>query len=100
MVAHGCGELKAEALAPGITQGGHVLQVRFGFLGKDGNGLAQFKELVLGVSHQLHKDATLAATAAAKGTHDLFELLLEVVGLAVQLGTPAETLLGNMVDEL
>jgi hypothetical protein len=100
MVAHGGGELKAEALTPGITQGSHGLQGRFGLLGKEGNGLAQFKELVLGVSHQLHKDALLAATAAAKGTHDLFERLREVVDLALQVGPPPAALLDDVVKEL
>jgi hypothetical protein len=100
MLAHDCGELKTEMLAPCITQGSHVLKMLFGFLSKGGNGFAQFQELVFGVSHQLHEDTTLAATAAAKGTHDLFERLLEVLGLALQLRTPAATLLDNVVDEL
>ena len=58
------------------------------------------KELVLGLSHQLHKDTTLAATAAAKGPHDLLERLLEVLGLAVQMGPPTTPLLDDVVDEL
>jgi hypothetical protein len=100
MVAHGRGELQAETLALCITQGGHVLKVLFGFLGKGFHGLAQFKELMLGLAYQLHEDTTLASTASAKGTHDLLELLLEAPGLALQLGASVTALLGDVVDDL
>jgi hypothetical protein len=100
MVAHGRRELETETLAPCRTQGGHLLKVLFGLVGKGGNRLAQFKELMFGLSHELHKDTTLAATATAKGTHDFFERLFEVLGLAVELGMAAATLLDDMVNEL
>jgi hypothetical protein len=98
MVAHGRGEMQAEPLAACITQGG-LLKVRVGFLSQGVNGLTQFQELVFGLSHQLHEDATLASTAAAKGTHDLCEFLLEVLDLIVQAATPVAPLLGDVVDE-
>ena len=100
MVAHGRSELQTETLALCITQGGHVCKVLFGLVGQGGNGLAQFQELVFGVSHQLHEDTALAATAAAKGPHDLVERLREVLGLAVQVGPPTAPLLDDVVDEL
>ena len=100
MAAHGRGELQTEPLAPGLAQGGHVCQGLFGFLGKGCHGFPQCKELVFGAAHQLHEDATLAATAAATGTHDLCALLLEGVDLAVQLGPAAAALLDDVVDEL
>ena len=99
MVAHSRGELQTETLAPCITQGGHVLKVLFGFLGQGGHGLTQGKELLFGVSYELHEDSPVASTASAEGTHDLFELLRETLGLAVQLGAPAAALLGNVGDE-
>jgi hypothetical protein len=54
---------------------------------------------VFGLSHQLHEDSTLASTAAAEGTHHLFDLLCEALGLAVEVGAPAAALLGDVVDK-
>jgi hypothetical protein len=83
MVAHSRDELLTETLAPRITQGGDRLKVLWGFWGEGGNGLTQGQEWVFGLSHQLHEDATLAATAAAKSAHDLCERRLEGLDLAV-----------------
>ena len=83
----------------GALRGGHMLKVFFGFGGQGSNGLAQFEELVLCVAHQLHENPTLSATAAAKGTHDLCERLLEPLGWAVELGPAAVTLLDDVGDE-
>ena len=99
MVAHGRGELQTEPFAPWRAQGGHMLKVFFGFGGQGSNGLAQFEELGLCVAHQLHENPTLSATAAAKGTHDLCERLLEPLGWAVELGPAAVTLLDDVGDE-
>jgi hypothetical protein len=54
---------------------------------------------LFGLTHQRHKDTTLAATAAAKATHHLGEGVLQVVDLAVEWCGPAAALLGDMVDE-
>ena len=41
----------------------------------------------------------LAATAAAKTTHDLRECLREIAGLALERGGPVTALRDNVVDE-
>jgi hypothetical protein len=51
------------------------------------------------LSHQLDENVPLSSTAASKTTHDLFECLREVSGLALELGSPMATLLGDVVDE-
>jgi hypothetical protein len=100
MVAHGCDEFKAETLTSCIIQQSCLFKVLFGLLSKGFNGLTQFKELSFGLSHQLHEDSPVASTASAEGTHTLFELLLETLGLALKLGAPAAALMGDVVDEL
>jgi hypothetical protein len=46
------------------------------------DGLAECQELSFSMAHQCHEDAALPPALAAKTTHDLFQLLLEMVGLA------------------
>ena len=79
MVAHRCGERQEETLALGLPQG---------------------KELLFGLTHQGHAHASLPSTAAAKTPHDLCEGVLQVLGVAVELGGPAAALLRDGVDEL
>ena len=50
-------------------------------LAKRVDGLAEGQELPFGVAHQGHEDAALPPALAAKTTHDLFQLLLQTVGL-------------------
>jgi hypothetical protein len=51
------------------------------------------------VSYQLDEDMPLAATAAAKTTHDLRENLREVAGLVLEGGGPGTALRDDVVDE-
>jgi hypothetical protein len=44
-------------------------------------GLAKGEELSFSLAHQGHEDTALPPALAAKTTHDLLQLLLEIVGL-------------------
>jgi hypothetical protein len=61
--------------------------------------LTECKELLFRLSHQLDENLPVSSTASSKTTHDLFEFLREVSGLALELGSPLATLLGDVVDE-
>ena len=61
--------------------------------------LTECKELLFRLSPQLDENVPVSSTASSKTTHDLFEFLREVSGLALELGRPLATLLGDVVDE-
>ena len=64
------------------------------------DGLAECKKLPFGVAHQRHEDAALPPALAAKTPHDLFQFLVQTVGLAPQADGPAAASLGETFDEL
>jgi carboxyl-terminal processing protease len=64
------------------------------------NALAKIKELPFGVAHQRHEDAALPSALAAKSPHDLFQLLLQLVGLAPQGDGAAVASLGKPFNAL
>jgi hypothetical protein len=99
MVAHRCGERQAETLVLRITQGDGVFEALLGLESKGFDWLTECQELLFRLSHQLDEHLPVSSTAAAKPTHDLFECLREVAGLALELGRPRATLLGDVVDE-
>ena len=51
-------------------------------LAKGVDGLAECQELSFSLAHQGHEDTALPPALAAKTTHDLLQLLLEIVDLA------------------
>lgn len=59
----------------------------------------QIEEPLFRVANKLDEDATLAATTAAKTSHHFFEVMPEIVGLALQLGRPATALCCDVLDE-
>jgi hypothetical protein len=99
MVAHRCGEHQAETLVLSITQGDGVCEALLGLESKGLDRLTECKELLFRLSHQLDENLPVSSTASSKTTHDLFEFLREVSGLALELGSPLATLLGDVVDE-
>jgi hypothetical protein len=99
MVAHRCGERKAETLVLSITQGDGVGEALLGLESKGLDRLTECQELLFRLSHQLDENLPVSSTASSKTTHDLFEFLGEGSGLALELGRPLATLLGDVVDE-
>jgi hypothetical protein len=99
MVAHRCGERQAETLVLSITQGDGVCEALLGLESKGLDRLTECKELLCRLSHQLDANLPVSSTASSKTPHDLFECLREVSGLALELGSPLATLLGDVVDE-
>ena len=99
MVAHRRSEGKGETLTLGLTQGERLFEALFGLEGKGFDRLTACKELLFRVSHELDEDMPLAATAAAKTTHDLCEFLREASGWALECGGPVTALRGDVVDE-
>lgn len=99
MGAQACGQRTAETFTRGLAQGRRLFKVLLGLLSKGFDGLAKRKELLFRLAHQLHEDVPLTSTAAAKGPHDFCQRMLEVLGLALQRGSSAAALLGDVVDE-
>jgi hypothetical protein len=61
-------------------------------------GLAKGEELSCSLAHQGHEDTALPPALAAKTTHDLLQLLLEMVGLEPEAAGPAAASLGSSCD--
>jgi hypothetical protein len=99
MVAHRCGERKVETLVLSLTQGDSVFEALLGLESKAFDRLTECKELLFRWPYQLDENLPVPSTASAKTTHDLFECLREVSGVALELGSPRATLLGDVVDE-
>jgi hypothetical protein len=99
MGAHRRAQLPGKTLALGLTQRLCLFKTLLGLLGKACDGLAKFQELLFGLANQLDKDMCLAPATAAKGPHDFFDLLLEAVGLLLEVGRPAAALLSDVLDE-
>ena len=76
-----------------------MFEVRLGLAAQGFDGFPQCKELLFGLTHQRHEDATVTSTTAAKAPHDLGEGVLQVLGLVVELGGPAVALLRDVGDE-
>jgi len=76
-----------------------VCEVLLGLEAQGFDGFPQGKELLFGVTHQRHEDATLTSTTAAKAAHDLGEGVLQALGLVLELGGPVVALLRDVVDE-
>ena len=73
---------------------GRLVKELLGLLPKRGDGLAKRQELLFRVAHQFHEDVALPPALAAKATHDLFQLLLEAVGLALSAAWPGGCIAG------
>jgi len=99
MGAHRRAQLTSKTLALGLTQRLCLFKTLLGLLGKGFDGLAKFQELLFGVANQLDKDMRVAPAAAAKAPHDFVDLVLEAVGLLLELGRPAAALLRDVLDE-
>jgi hypothetical protein len=69
-------------------------------LAKRLDGRAKLKELPFGVAHQRHEDAALPSALAAKSPHDLFQRLLQMLGLAPQGDGAAVASLGKPFNAL
>ncbi len=99
MGAHRRAQLTGKTRALGLTQRLWLCKTLLGLLGTGFDGLATCQKLLFGVAHQRDKDRRLAPAAAAKAPHDFFALLLEAVGLLLELGRPAAALLRAVLDE-
>ena len=99
MGAHRRAQLTGKTRALRLTQRLCLFKTLLGLLGKSFDGLAKFQELLFGLANQLDKDMRLAPAAAAKAPHDFFDLLLEALGLLLELGRPAAALLSDVLDE-
>jgi hypothetical protein len=99
MGAHRRAQLTGKTLALGRTQRLCLFKTLLGLVGKGCDGLATCQELLFGVATQRDKDMRLAPAAAAKAPHDFFDLVLEAVGLLLELGRPAAALVSDVLDE-
>ena len=70
-----------------------------GVLAKGCDGLAACQELSCSMAPQGHEDAALPPALAATTTHDLFQRLLERLGLAPQVDGSTAASLGETFDE-
>jgi hypothetical protein len=99
MGAHRRAQLMGKTRALRLTQRLCLFKTLLGLLSEGFDGLAKFQELLFGLANQLDKDMRLAPAAAAKAPHDFFDLLLEALGLLLELGRPAAALLSDVLDE-
>ena len=97
--AHRRAQLPGKTLALGLTQRLCLCKTLLGLVGKGFDGLAKCQELRCGVAPQLDQDRRVASAAAAKAPHDFVDLVLEAVGLLLELGRPAAALLCDVLDE-
>jgi hypothetical protein len=99
MGAHRRAQLPGKTLALGLTQRLCLFKTLLGLVGKGLDGRAKCQELRFGVAHQLDKDMRVAPAAATKAPQDFFALVLEAVGLLLELGRPAAALVCDVLDE-
>jgi hypothetical protein len=99
MRTEGRSQLHGQALALGLVDLVGLGQELLSPLPQGVDRLAKGQELPFGVAHQGHEDTALSPALAAKTTHDLFDLLLQAVGLGPQLGGLAAASSGEAVDE-
>ena len=99
MGAHRRAQLTGKTCALRLTQRLCLFKTLLGLLGKGFDGLAKCQEVLFGLAHQLDKDMRVASAAAAKAPHDFVDLLLEAVGLLLELGRPAAALVCDVLDE-
>ena len=79
---------------------GRLLEGLVCLLRERGDGAAKCSQLRFGLAHEFHEDFALTSALAAKATHDFGDLLVEAVGLAVQLHSPATAPLSNPFNQL
>jgi hypothetical protein len=65
---------------------GRCLEGLVRLLHQRGDGAATFSQLRFGLAHQLHEDFALTSALAAKAAHDFLQVVLELLGLALQRG--------------
>ena len=99
MRTEGRSQLHGQALALGLVDIVGLRQELLSLLPKGVERLAEYQELLFGVAYQGHDETALSPALAAKTTHDLFDLLLQAVGLGPQLGSLAAASPGDAVDE-
>ena len=99
MRTEGCSQLHGQTLALGLVDIVGLCQEWLSPLPQGVDRLAKGQELPFGVAHQGHEDTALSPALAAKTTHDLFQLLLQAVGLGPQLGGLAVASPGDATDE-
>ena len=75
-------QLTGPTLTVGVLKVVGMVKELLCLLSKCLDGLAECQELSFSMAHQCHEDAALPPALAAKTTHDLFQLLLEMLGLA------------------
>ena len=66
----------------GVLKAVGMVKALLCLLSKGLDGLAECQELSCSLAHQGHADAALPSALAAKTTPALFQLLVEMVGLA------------------
>jgi len=97
--AQGRGQLQGQALAVGLIEIGGLLQEVLGLLPKHGAGLAEGQELPFGLAHPGQEAVPLPPALAANPPPDLFQLLVQALGLGLQLGGLAAAALSDAADD-
>jgi hypothetical protein len=76
-------QVALHALPLALGQMSRALEALLGRLGQCSDGASQCQKLLFGLAHQADEDFALAPALAAKAAHDLGEILVERVGLAL-----------------
>ena len=100
MAAHRHVERLGQTLARGVAQCCRLCKELLGLLLKRIDGLAKLQELLFSVAYQFHEDVPVSSALATKAPHDFFHLLVESVGLALQLRGPAAAPLDDLFNHL
>ena len=83
MGLQGCLQVAPQAFTLVLGQRGRTLEALLCSLCQHANGASQLQKLLFGLAHQADEDFALASALVAKAAHDLFEVVVERVGLAL-----------------
>lgn len=100
MRAEGLTERGSQALAPGIIEMSGEFKTRLSGLCQSNDGLSELEQAGFRVAYQAQEHFALATTLAAKTAHDLLEVVVETVCLALQRRRLRDALRGEVCNEL
>ena len=91
-------QVATQALALDRTQGGRLVEEIVRFLGPGLNATAQVQQLLFRLAHQCDEDFALAPALPAKATHNLFEVLAQLLHVVLQCCGGQAALSGDPLD--
>jgi hypothetical protein len=93
-------QVASQAFALALGEMGRAQEALLCGLGQRGKGAAKFQKLLFSLTHQADEDVPLAPALAAKAAHDLLEVVVQHVGVALQCGRLRGALRRDGLDEL